>query len=128
MYEKERLYKKKLKSANFRHRAEMKKQLCNLRTKNPKEYWKILNSDVDKQRCNADLHDLFTFYKECCNSSYLYQEESNNTVFSLEELDMLANIDLNTEINLPITHDEILKSINMLKNNKACGDDRIFIQ
>ena len=126
LYEKERLYKKKLKCANLRHRVEMKKQLCNLRSKNPKEYWKILNSDVDKQRCSADLHDLFTFYKECCNSSCLYQDESKNSVFSMEELDMLANIDLNTEINLPITHEEILKSITILKNNKACGDDRIF--
>lgn len=39
---------------------------------------------------------------------------------------MLADIYLNTEINLPIGHDEILKSINMLKNNKVCGDERIF--
>lgn len=31
LYEKEKLYKNKLKCANLRHRVEMKKQLCNLK-------------------------------------------------------------------------------------------------
>ena len=31
LYEKEKLYKKKLKHANFKHRTEMKKKLSNLR-------------------------------------------------------------------------------------------------
>lgn len=39
---------------------------------------------------------------------------------------MLSDINLNNDINQPITREEIFKGINMLKNNKACGDDRIF--
>lgn len=39
---------------------------------------------------------------------------------------MLSDINLNNDINQPITCEEIFKGINMLKNNKACGDDRIF--
>lgn len=67
-------------------RVEMKKKLLTLRTKNPREYWTILNTNADKKRCYANLYDLFTFYQECCNKNYYQQEESNNTVFSLDEL------------------------------------------
>ena len=58
----------------------MKKQLCNLRSKNPKEYWKILNSDVDKQRCNADLHDLFNFIKNVV-TAVVYIKMNLRTVY-----------------------------------------------
>ena len=53
----------KLKHANVKHRTEMKKKLSNLRSKNLKEYWKILNTNIDKQRCYANLHDLYSFFK-----------------------------------------------------------------
>jgi hypothetical protein len=44
----------------------MKKKLGYLRTSNPKEYWKILNTGCNrsKQKCNVNLRDLFDFYKE----------------------------------------------------------------
>lgn len=74
------MYKKKLKCVNLRHRVEMKKQLCNLRSKNPKKYWNILNSDVDKQRCSADLHDLFTFYKNVV-TAVVYIMMNQKTVY-----------------------------------------------
>ena len=41
---KKKMYKKKLKHANVKHRTEMKNKLSNLRSKNPKEYFKILNT------------------------------------------------------------------------------------
>lgn len=39
---------------------------------------------------------------------------------------MLADVDLNTDINQSIIHKEILKGINMLKNNNACHNDKSF--
>lgn len=95
LYEKEKLYKKRLKNASVTHRVEMKRKLFSLRTNNPREYWKILNTNTDKKKCNANLYDLFTFYQECCNKTYNEQDESNNNVFSLDELNMLSDIDLN---------------------------------
>ena len=111
LYEKEKLYKKRLKNANVTHRVEMKKKLFSLRTNNPREYWKILNTNTDKKRCNANLYDLFTFYQDCCNKNCNEQEESNNNVFSLDELNMLSDINLNNDINQPITHDEMYQYV-----------------
>ena len=40
-----------------------KKKLSNLWSKYLKEYWKILNTNIDKQNCNANLYDLSSFLK-----------------------------------------------------------------
>ena len=82
LYEKEKLYKKKLKHANAKHRNEMKKKLSNLRSKNPKEYWKILNTNIDKQRCNANLHDLYSFFLKNAEIHILWNM-NQKTQFSL---------------------------------------------
>lgn len=53
-------------------------------------------------------------------------EESDNSVFLLDELNIFSDIHLYTNINQAITRKKILNGIDMLKNNKACGDARIF--
>lgn len=62
LYEKEKLYKKRLKNVNVMYRVEMKKKFFSLRINNFKEYWKILNINIDKKRCNVNLYDFFIFY------------------------------------------------------------------
>lgn len=69
LYEKERLYKRKLKHAEGHHRTIIKNRLKYLRTRDLKEYWKILNTNCgNKSTCNADLKDLFDFYNKCYNT------------------------------------------------------------
>ena len=41
----------------------LSKQLRNLRTDNPKEYWKILNSGRHKQQPNISIENLLQFKK-----------------------------------------------------------------
>ena len=43
-----------------------------------------------------------------------------------EELNSLADVQLNQMINQPIIHEEVIKGISMLKNNKDCGNDKIY--
>ena len=45
-YLKERLYKKNLRSAVENHRVKMKQKLSVLRTRNPKECWRIIDSGL----------------------------------------------------------------------------------
>ena len=63
LYEKERLYKHKLKSARNCHTLDMRKKLQYLRTYNPKEYWKILNANCTHKECKVDLSNLYSFYE-----------------------------------------------------------------
>lgn len=52
------------------YRVEMKKKFFSLRINNFREYWKILNINIDKKRCNVNLYDFFIFYQDCCNKNY----------------------------------------------------------
>ena len=51
------------------------------------------------------------------------EHESKNSILSDEELNLLADVKLNQMINQPKTHEEVIKGISMLKNNKARGND-----
>ena len=91
-----------------------------LRSKNSKEYWKIINSGCRKKQSNISISSLFDLKK------------LNEALVNIEHDYDLLNIEphfINTpniEINGQITADEILKSIKDLKTEKACGDDNII--
>ena len=92
-----------------------------LRSKNSKEYWKILNSGCRKKQPNISISSLFDFFKKL-----------NEALVNIEHDYDLLNIEphlINTpniEINGQITANEILKSIQDLKTQKACADDNII--
>jgi len=92
-----------------------------LRSKNSKEYWKILNSGSSKKQPNISISSLFDFFKKL-------NETLDNIENDYDLLDIEPHfIDTpNMEINGQITADEILKSIKDLKTEKACGDDNII--
>ena len=54
------------------------------------------------------------------------EHKSKNSILSYEELNLLADVQLNQIINQPVTHEEVIKGMSMLKNNKACGNDKIY--
>ena len=93
-----------------------------MRTSNPKEFLKILNSTGSRDKnCNSDISidTLFDFFSD------LNKGENNENDANVFE----ANINMqqpNDALNNPITKDEIEKAIKNLKNNKASGEDLII--
>ena len=64
-YEKEKLYKKKLKSSDMYHKSNVKQRLSFLRSRNTKEYWKILNTNiVQTKKPSVNTTDLYDFLKK----------------------------------------------------------------
>ena len=92
----------------------------NLRTNNPKEYWKILNSGRHKKQPNISIEDLLQF-KNFLNGAPLNFDEID--IPSLND-DMMNGHNYN--LYLYIQKDEIIKCIQKLKNNKAGGEDAII--
>ena len=89
-------------------------KLRKLRTTNPREYWKILNSENTKSDCNAPIDKLYDFFKNTNRAPPAHQEPSTQDLNSE-----------NLEINGPITETEIRTAIKQLKNGKASGIDDI---
>ena len=92
------------------------KKIRGLKSSNPKEYWRILNSDSKQKPKVAPLNELYEYFKN---------------VNGVEINDTVPNIDIednstNEEINSLVTVDEIIQAVNILKNNKSPGNDDLL--
>ena len=95
----------------------MRQKIHNLRSSNPKEYWKIINSGRKQISPNITINVLFDFFKTPNTGEP--ENEGDPPVFN-QDTD-----DLNNIINAAITIGEIKSAIKNLKNNKASGEDLI---
>ena len=115
MKRKEREYKRQMDTSIREHRKNFRKKMNNLKSNNPKEYWKILNAKRGRKKTNIHINTLFDFFKNL-NSSDAH--ENNDITFDHAQ-------ESNNILNCPISEEEIYKCIQSLQNNKACGDDCI---
>ena len=111
-------YKKTMNFHINKHNKSTQEKLRNLKSKNPRDFWRIMNSlDKSKDNENIDIETLYDFFKNL--------NEQNER----EDMSPNVNIDLNDEdelLNSPITENEILKCIRWLKNNKSSSNDKII--
>ena len=86
-----------------------------MKTSDPKSYWSILNKYSSEGRDDLQKVSVESFYE---HFSKLNEATPEND-FGDIDLDNLP--DFNTELNAPMTEDEISKVILALKNQKACS-------
>ena len=80
---------------------------------NPKEHCKLINSGDKNDGIHALLQDLFNHFKDT-NETHSHEYESEilpDNAFCRDESQDLAN----EETNQPITYDELLKAVKLLK-------------
>lgn len=120
-------YKNTLKLHNNRFRNDRIQKLRNLKNKNPREYWRLINPER-KQNNFASLDDFHDFYSNIGNN-----HATENDDFIANDIPDLSDLHLNnhfqtlidSEINQCITADEILAAAKSLHNNKSPGLDNI---
>ena len=93
-------------------------KLRSLKTANPREFWKILNSSNPKNVCQAPLQELYNYFKGVND----YQD-SENTQSSYSENENNGNN--YAQLNRPIDESEVREAIKQLKQNKSAGSDNI---
>ena len=100
-----------------KHVRNTQNKLRKLKSSNPKEFWKIINSLENKQEeQNINLETLYEFFKGL--------NENNDNDGENHDI----NIDVSDDdeiLNSSITEAEILKCLNSLKNNKCSANDNI---
>ena len=111
-------YKKYLKRVQRLHNRSFQKQIRESNLKNPRKYWKLINS-ADKIVRPADNISLTEFKNHFMNLSW---SEEPAGQFDPRTV----NHSLNEEINQTITVSEVVFSVKKLKNNKASGIDSII--
>jgi hypothetical protein len=109
--ESEKDYKRTLDKTQRKYRQNLCRRLKNMRTKDPKEFWKILNQGKRKTQPNISLQKLFEFFKN------LNTAPSDDIGADLPNLNVEELNQLNYELNIHIEKEEILKCIKKHKNN-----------
>jgi hypothetical protein len=108
-------YKKAIRKSYRKYKDNLAKTLTNLKCKNPKAYWNVLNGKKSNNNkmpsCNAFL-DMF--------------KELNTDVEEVDEFVWDEHGDINNVLNEAIVVAEVENCIKKLKNNKACGLDNIL--
>ena len=65
-------YKKVMDNCVQRYRNDLSQKLKNLRSTNPKDYWKILNASSKDKKCAVDINDMYNFLKDVNAVSYTH--------------------------------------------------------
>ena len=116
-------YKKTLTYTNRRFITEKSNQLRSLKNQHPREYWKIINSHKKSSESQASLDDFYQFFKSINENSEEHTDLNSDNAD--DNFDETSDINVENEVNQPITESEILKNVKLLKNNKASGIDNI---
>ena len=116
-------YKKTIDTCVREYRSALTNKLTNLRSTNPKDYWKILNSGNKDKKCAVDIEDMYNFMKEVNNADPEdHIPNSFNPIPVRNETQLISDDLLNT----PIREEEIIEAVQKLKKGKAPGFDSIL--
>ena len=115
-------FKNICRSKRLKFEKEKRAELINV-SRNPREYWKCIKQNCNKMPNSADQVPMESFVNYFKN---LLNEEAR-----LENDDLLQNIiqenDI-TDLEGPITNDEIISSIRNIHSNRSPGPDGICIE
>ena len=109
-------YKNTMSKNVRRFQNQRAEKIRGLKSSNPKEYWRILNSDSKQKPKVAPLNEIYEYFKN------VNGVEINDTVPNIDTGDNSTN----EEINSPVTVDEITQAVKILKNNKSLGNDDLL--
>ena len=115
-------YKRTLKNEYKLYYIDLNNKLQSLKSNNPKEYWNLLNKESGTTNnvnyTNIDISAFASHFKQL-NMAH----SDNESSFSFDVDSISEN---NSIINKEFTKAEVIREIKKLKNNKACGMDRIL--
>ena len=110
-----------MKEASKTYHKDLHNNLHNLKSKNPKEYWAIINKAEGRENkmCNITIDSFMTNFKN------LYNTETD--LHATHHLQQTENkLEDNLPFNKPISEEEAVKLTRKLKNGKASRIDNIL--
>ncbi|XP_052772033.1 uncharacterized protein LOC128211362 isoform X1 [Mya arenaria] len=127
MVESRSLYKSTVRKKKCMYDKMQTKKLESVRLSNAKMYWKMLKGSVVKEECgNLSNADFLQYFKAINDpDSTFYQPDEDILYFH----DRYMNEELNImfeELNVPFSHEDIVKACNQLNNGKAAGPDYLL--
>ena len=89
-----------------------------MRTKNPKEFWKLFKNDKIRDSYKISIDSLFDFFKDLNTNT-----SDRDAYININIIDVDSN---NEMLNGKISAEEIKKTVKNSKNSKSSGDNLII--
>ena len=114
-------YKYAIKNAYNQYTNEIRAHIRKLRKQsNTKEYWEYCKPEVhDYSRTTIDFSKFVDFFRNLNSEHGSSNLDYNSIIYPNSD-------NINNTLDTDITASEILAAVKKLKNNKACGSDRIY--
>ena len=117
-----KLYRKQCKTKYRQYRQQIINDLDQMHEKSPKAYWELVKKLKEEKNTNTSKISPSEWY-----SHFSKLADKNNfkhpSVINNEDYMNIETAPSFSELDFKIRENEISKSINKLKNNKACGPD-----
>ena len=125
-------YKSTVKKYHAKYIEGLQKKIRKLRTENPKDYWKLINS-IDKKTDSIpiSINDMFDYFKVLNKNNDPIYDNSDmripHVMLNEEQYENYNEIGISASaLNNPINQHEISAAIKALKLNKSSGIDEII--
>ena len=115
-----RQYRKTVNHQKTLYRHEMNKKLRNLKTKDPKAYWRTIKNEKGPESQKLSLETFVSFFKKL-NSDTSHTDHMLGKELSGAHISHDSSI-----LDLEITEKEIIECIDQLKSSKSPGIDDII--
>ena len=120
-------YKSHIRRKRYMYNKNETLKLEKMRTNNAKEYWRLLkNAGKTGTNINLNTDDFYTYFKAINNpNSHFFQSDEDTEIFNETCINNELQI-MFSELDTAITHSEIYKACNELRNNRAEGPDHLI--
>lgn len=122
-------YKSTVKKYHSKYTTNFQNKIRKLSTKKPKEYWKLINSlEKKNDEIPITMTSMFEYFKKLNVNVVLPETDTESEPLEIPlELDNNETLNVaQSQLNNPITANEIEMAIKSLKLNKASGIDNII--
>ena len=117
-------YKYYCRSCKLKYRYEQGRKMNEMRRKEPKHFWKLFKGNKTAQSDEVPMNDFYNYFKSLASQDSAFDDP--------EVSDFMQNFNISmtdstySELDEPITQDEIRKATKSLKLNKACSLDAMI--
>ena len=116
-------YKNVMDKCIQKYRNDLSQKLKTIHSKNPKDYWKILNASSKDKKCAVDINDMYNFLKHVNEREFEEtNRQDNHATSATDEVNAISDEFLNPMI----SENDIIEAVRKIKNGKSPGFDSIL--
>ena len=119
-------FKRALRLARHRFDQLQTQRLNDFRYKNAKAYWKLLKGAANVSQPKLSLNNFASYFKAINNPDSPFYTPDDDVVYFNERFVKGEMQVMFSELDIPISSDEISKAIDELANGKSAGPDRLL--